>query len=64
MLMLKKRMSRMEKQVDASLERFIFQHKVLGVLMLFIGMPLLTLLAVCICTTVIALPRAMALGWA
>ena len=43
MLMLKKRMSRMEKQVDASLERFIFQHKVLGVLMLFIGMPLLTL---------------------
>lgn len=63
MLVWKKRMSHMEKQVDAVLERFIFQHKVLGVLMIFIGMPLLTLAAVCVCTTAIVLPMAMALGW-
>ena len=63
MFVWKKRMSHMEQQVDAVLERFIFQHKVLGVLMIFIGMPLLTLAAVCVCTTAIVLPMAMVLGW-
>lgn len=52
----KKRISHIEKQVDASMERFIFHHKVLGMLMIFIGMPLLTLAAVCVCTTVIIAP--------
>ena len=60
----KKRMSYIEKQVDASMERFIFQHKVLGMLMIFVGMPVLTLAAVCACTTVIIVPVAIALGWA
>ena len=63
MFVWKKRMSHIEQQVDTVLERFIFQHKILGVLMIFIGMPLLTLAAVCVCTTAIVLPLAMALDW-
>ena len=60
----KKRVSHMERHVDAALERLILQHRFLGVLMLLIGMPLLTLGAVCICTAIIILPISLALGWA
>ncbi|MCI7472849.1 MAG: hypothetical protein MSB10_04110 [Clostridiales bacterium] len=63
MFVWKKRMSHMETHVDAVLERFLFRHKVLGVLMMFIGMPLFTLAAVCVSTAAIVLPMAMALGW-
>ena len=31
--------------------------------MIFIGMPLVTLAAVCVCTTIITLPIAFLLGW-
>lgn len=59
----KKRIAQVESQIDATMERFIFRHKVLGFLVVFIGMPLVTLAAVCACTTAIVLPLALALGW-
>lgn len=63
MFVWKNRISRMGKCLDASLERLILRHKVLGMLMLLIGIPLLTLGAVCLCTTAIILPVSLALGW-
>lgn len=64
MAALKKWMSCKGNRADACLEEFVFHHRFLGLLMIFIGMPLITLLAVCICTMIIALPLAFALGWA
>lgn len=59
----KKRMARIGKHFDTSVEKFLFHHQVLGFLMMFIGMPLITLAAVCACTTVLVLPMALAFGW-
>ncbi len=63
MTALKKRMSHLENQADVCMEGFVFHHKFLGFLMIFVGMPLATLLAVCICTMLIALPLSLAFGW-
>lgn len=63
MLSFIKRISRFESRIDASIEKFIFHHKILGLLMIFIAVPLATLAAVCACTTVITLPVAFAFGW-
>ena len=63
MTALKKRMSHLENQADACMEGFVFHHKFLGFLMIFVGMPLVTLLAVYICTMLIALPLSLAFGW-
>ncbi len=57
-----KRVSRFENRMDASMERFIFHHKLLGLLLIFIGMPLMTLAAVCVCTMLIVLPIALLFG--
>ena len=63
MTALKKRMSHWENQMDTCMEWFVFHHKFLGFLMIFVGMPLVTLLAVCICTMIIALPLSLVFGW-
>lgn len=57
-----KRVSRFENRMDALMERFIFHHKLLGLLLIFIGMPLMTLAAVCVCTMLIVLPIALLFG--
>ena len=57
-----KRVSRFENRMDALMERFIFHHKLLGLLLIFIGMPLITLAAVCVCTMLIVLPIALLFG--
>lgn len=62
MLAWKKRISRLEEQINAAVEKFIFCHRILGVLVLFLGMPMITLAAVCACTTLIVLPF-WAMGW-
>lgn len=62
MFTLIKSVSRFESRIDASIEKFIFHHKVLGFLMIFIGMPLVTLAAVCLCTIVITLPITLLFG--
>lgn len=58
-----KRVSRFEKQMDASMERFMFRHRVWGFCMMFIGMPILALAAVCTCTMVVVWPMALVCGW-
>lgn len=57
-----KRVSRFENRMDALMERFIFHHKLLGLLLIFIGMPLITLAAVCVCTMLIVPPIALLFG--
>lgn len=57
-----KRVSRFENRMDALMERFIFHHKLLGLLLIFIGMPFITLAAVCVCTMLIVLPIALLFG--
>ena len=57
-----KRVSRFENRMDALMERFIFHHKLLGFLLIFIGMPFITLAAVCVCTMLIVLPIALLFG--
>lgn len=59
-----KHFSRFEKKMDASMERFIFRHRVWGFFLMFIGMPIITLAAVCACTTIVVLPIALIFGWA
>ena len=63
MLTFMKRVSRFENHIDTSIERFLFHHKFLGFIFIFIGIPLVTLAAVCICTTAIVLPIAFIFGW-
>lgn len=55
MFTFRKRVSRFENHVDDAMDKFIFHHKFLGLLMIFIGMPLAILTAVCVCTTMITL---------
>ena len=63
MLAIRKCVSRFENRIDASMERFVFHHRVLGFVVIFIGMPLFALEAVCLCTMCVALPFAAAFGW-
>lgn len=58
-----KRVSRLENRIDDSLEKFVFHHQFLGFFMIFVGMPLVTLAAVCVCTTMITLPIGFLFGW-
>lgn len=48
---------------DASMERFMFRHRVWGFCMMFIAMPIITLAAVCTCTMMVVLPMALVCGW-
>lgn len=45
MAALKKRMSYLENRVDTCMEDFVVRHKFLGFLMIFVGIPLVTLFA-------------------
>lgn len=58
-----KRVSRIESRIDASIEKFVFRHRVLGFLLIFIGVPMATLAAVCAGTALITLPLALIFGW-
>ena len=49
---------RFEQRFDAKAERFIWHHRLLGFICIFVGMPLLVLACVCISTIVIAFPMA------
>ena len=40
MLTFMKRVSRFENHIDTSIERFLFHHKFLGFIFIFIGIPL------------------------
>ena len=44
-------------------ERFAFHHRYIAFVMMFIGIPLFTLMAVAASTTVLMLPIAWILGW-
>ena len=63
MFTFRKQVSRFENHIDALMEKFIFQHKFLGFLMIFIGMPLVTLAAVCLFTILIIFPIILMFGW-
>ena len=56
---MKKRLHHFNAWFDASLEQFMLQHKLLGFLTVFIGMPLFILAAVFICTIGIVLPLSL-----
>lgn len=63
MLTFLKRVSHFEKKMDASVEHFIFRHRVWGFCLMFIGMPIITLAAVCACTIMVVFPMALVCGW-
>ena len=63
MFALIKRFSCFEKHFDSAIEKFISHHRFLGFLLIFIGIPLITSAAVCLCTAIIAFPIAFVLGW-
>ena len=62
MMTWKTRLLHFERLCDGLVEHFLLQHKILGFLLIFIGMPLVTLAAVCICSTLIVLPIAWLWG--
>ena len=51
MMTWKTRLLHFERMCDGLVEHFLLQHKILGFLLIFIGMPLVTLSAVCISCT-------------
>lgn len=52
-----------EHRLGAAADGFIFHHPYLGLITVFIGMPILVLSAVTISTIVIMLPFVILLGW-
>ena len=63
MFMAIRRVSHFENHVGASIGQLVSHHKILGFLLTLLGMPLLTLTAVCACTAIITLPIALVFGW-
>ena len=57
-----KQLSRLEIRADTEIERFLFHHRLMGFLMIFIGIPMITLLAVCLFTAVITVPIGFHIG--
>ena len=57
------RIPHFENHIDTSIKKFIFHRKILGAFLLFMGMPLATLAAVCLCIIIIAWPVAFVFGW-
>lgn len=50
-------------KIDAAVSRFAQRHPVLGYLSVFIGAPLLTLLALFAASSIVMLPVALLCGW-
>lgn len=58
-----KSIHKFEDDFDRKAERFAFHHQYIAFVMMFIGIPLFTLMAVSASTTVLILPIAWILGW-
>lgn len=52
-----------EDKFDRCAERFALRHPHIAFLAMFIGMPLLILIAIAVATTLITLPMAWIFGW-
>lgn len=57
------RVSRFENQMDTRMEKFIIHHGFWGLFVIFIGLPLVTLAVVGLCTAIAALAMALLFGW-
>lgn len=58
-----KSIRKFEQEFDLRAEQFFWRHPFLGFLSIFVGMPILVLMCVCVSTTVIAFPIAWMLGY-
>lgn len=58
-----KSIRKFEREIDLRAEQFFWRHPFLGFLSIFVGMPILVLMCVCVSTTVIAFPIAWMLGY-
>lgn len=58
-----KSIHKFEDDFDRKAERFAFHHPYIAFVMMFIGIPLFTLMEVAASTTVLILPIAWILGW-
>lgn len=58
-----KNVARLERRFDRKAESFTFHHPVLASLLMFVGLPLFVLTAVCLFTIVISLPVSWLMGW-
>lgn len=54
---------KIEYRIGEAAENFFSRHLFLCYFMAFIGMPVLILITVFICTTILVLPVALLLGW-
>lgn len=52
-----------ERDLDGKAEQFLIRHSLLGFLAIFVGMPLLVLSCVCLCTMALAYPMGLLFGW-
>ena len=57
-----KNVARLERRFDRKAESFTFHHPVLASLLMFVGLPLFVLTAVCLSTIVISLPVSWLMG--
>lgn len=57
-----KSIRKIEREFDLRAERFLWKHPLLGLLSIFVGMPIFVLICVCISTAIIALPIAWLFG--
>ncbi|HBA47597.1 MAG TPA: hypothetical protein DCZ91_07315 [Lachnospiraceae bacterium] len=57
-----KSIQKFEYEFDIKAERFLWKHPLLGFLSIFVGMPVLVLVCVCISTVLITVPMAWLFG--
>lgn len=63
MMFLPESIQKAEYEFDRKAERFFWRHPVLGFLSIFIGMPILILICVCVSTVAILFTIAWLMGW-
>lgn len=54
---------KLERIFDTKAEWLAFHHPYLAFFTVFVGMPIVVLAAVCVCTTIVILPVSWFAGW-
>ena len=63
MTKIRKSIRKLEARFDKTAEAFVFHHSNLAFLAMFIGIPVIVLVVVCIATTIIAFPITWIMDW-
>lgn len=63
MLNLSKKIIESHSYCEKQMEKFLFHHPIIGLLLIVVGMPVFVLLAVAVSSTAVMLPVSWLMGW-